>query len=119
MKINLISAANPVWANAEQSKIILDCEFDHYPGELMQFCATPDDSEIHGRLIFAAAADGTYGEVAPYVAPVRSATARLQVEIEKRGITPEKIALALLENDAAKLTALRADVAAAKAEAAK
>lgn len=36
------------------------------------FCASPDDSEAHGRDIYAAAVHGDFGPVAPYVAPVKT-----------------------------------------------
>ncbi len=44
---------------------------------------------------------------------------KLQAEYAKRGVTADRIALALLDNDAAQLQALRDAAAAAKAEVAK
>lgn len=118
MPISLISANNPRWANAERTAIVLNCRFSHIAEEI-PFCAMPDDSELHGRIAFEAAAAGDFGVVAEFVAPVLTAAQKLPVELLKRGVSADKIALALLENDAAALTALRAAAAAAKTEAAK
>jgi len=69
MTIQLISAQNPQWANAEGSAVILECVFSHIPNELMPFCAKADDVEAHGRDIFARAVAGEFGPIAEYVAP--------------------------------------------------
>lgn len=59
-------AKNPVWANAEHTMIDLIVKFKHINQELA-FTAVPDDSEAHGREIFADAVAGEYGPVAEYV----------------------------------------------------
>ncbi len=65
-------AKYPRWANAEQTRIDLVIKWDSYPEEL-PFTASPDDVEEYGRQIYAAAAAGQFGPVAPYVAPVATA----------------------------------------------
>ena len=66
--MNIISAKNPRWLNADSTEIELLVTFEHC-GEV-PFTASPTDTEEHGRVIFAKAAAGHYGAVAPYVAPV-------------------------------------------------
>ena len=68
MKIEIISARNPRWLNAEQTEIGMLATFAHC-GEV-PFTASPLDNEEHGRYLFAHAAAGEYGAVAPYIAPV-------------------------------------------------
>lgn len=46
------------------------------------FTASPDDSEPHGREIYARCIAGDFGYIAPYVAPQKSAR---QIRDEKRG----------------------------------
>lgn len=69
MNIQLISAANPRYSNAESTAVLLDCEFSHFPGEVMPFNATANDIEPHGKNIYARAIAGEFGPIAPYVAP--------------------------------------------------
>jgi hypothetical protein len=61
-------AKNPRWVNPEHTMIDLTIKWDRFPEEL-PFTANPRDTEEHGRLIFAAAAAGHFGPVAPYVPP--------------------------------------------------
>ena len=72
----LLGAKNPVWANEENSLILLDCKFSHYHALGMTendgyygFLANPNDPEEHGRQIYANAVNGDYGTVGAYVAP--------------------------------------------------
>jgi len=65
-------AKDPRWANAEQTLIDLIIKWDSYPEEL-PFTANPNDVEEYGRQIYAAAAAGQFGPVAPYVAPIATA----------------------------------------------
>lgn len=62
MKIN--TATSPQWANADQTAITLTVDFEGV-GEL-PFTATPNDSESHGRDLFARASAGDFGPVAAY-----------------------------------------------------
>lgn len=66
MKFSTITA--PKWANAEQTAIDCMVTFDII-GEPVPFTATPNDTEAHGREIFARCASGEFGEVAAYVEP--------------------------------------------------
>jgi hypothetical protein len=63
MNIILESARTPVWANTEHTAIDLIVKFGHLPNEV-PFTASANDSEAHGREIFAAAAEGQFGAVA-------------------------------------------------------
>lgn len=69
MDIQLLSAQNAQWANAEGSAILLECVFSHMPNEPLPFCARPDDVAAHGRDAFARAVAGEFGVIASYVAP--------------------------------------------------
>ena len=60
---------NPAWANAEQTLINCDVNFDALTEEFVPFTASPYDSTSYGPEIFAACAAGTYGSVAAYVPP--------------------------------------------------
>ncbi len=109
---------NPVFSSADGRMIVCRVQFEHLPG-WTPFSASADDAEAHGREIHAAAVRGDYGAVGPYVAPVLTAQQKLEAELRARGVTAEKVALALLDQDSAKITELRAALTAAKAEAAK
>lgn len=61
-------AKNPVWANAEHTMIDLTIKWDAIDEEL-PFSASPNDPEVHGRAIFAAAVEGKYGPIAEYTPP--------------------------------------------------
>jgi len=60
-------AKNPLWADAEHTRIDITVKFDKYD-ELL-FSAAPDDCEAHGREIFAKAVAGEFGPVAEYEPP--------------------------------------------------
>jgi hypothetical protein len=66
--MNLQYAKDPRWSNAENTSIDLIIKWDEFPREL-PFTARPDDTEEHGRAIFAAAAAGAFGEVGAYAPP--------------------------------------------------
>ena len=66
MKFSTIT--NQQWANPESTLIDCVVTFDHI-GEPLPFTANPNDTEAHGREIFARAAAGEFGEVAAYVPP--------------------------------------------------
>lgn len=67
MKTQLTSLANPRWVNIEQTMI--DCEIttSQFGDEVLPFTASKDDSETHGREIFAAIVAGEYGDIGAYV----------------------------------------------------
>lgn len=58
----------PQWANAEQTAIDCVATFDQI-GEPVPFTANPNDTEAHGREIFARCVAGEFGDVAAYVPP--------------------------------------------------
>ena len=55
------------------------------------FHATPNDSEPHGRELYANAIAGEYGEIAPYVPP--TAAEMLQAKREAATLTPMQFML--------------------------
>jgi hypothetical protein len=71
-----INTRNPVWANAE--KTLIDCEINHPQYGWIPFTASPDDTEQHGRELFAFLSQGTVGA---YIAPP---TSPAQTYAEKR-----------------------------------
>ena len=66
--MNVISASNPYWANAEHTAINLVVKFNHLPDEV-PFTAAQNDCEPHGRDIFQRAIENEFGEIAEYQAP--------------------------------------------------
>lgn len=70
MKRTLITAQNPVYANAEQTLINVDVKFKEvvYNGApvFIPFTASPDDTEPHGVDIFNRAVAGEFGEVGAF-----------------------------------------------------
>ena len=70
MNCILIDARNPRWANAEQNLITVDAKWQHLESEgYLEFGASPDDPEEHGRDLYQRCVDGEFGIVAPYVDP--------------------------------------------------
>jgi hypothetical protein len=63
-------AKNPVYENEQGTFISLVIKWKEF-NEEMPFGASPDDVESHGRELFARAKAGEFGEVAPYVAPIK------------------------------------------------
>ena len=62
------SVTDPIWANSEHTLITCTVKVDHFD-EPVQFIASPNDVEAHGREIYADLVAGRYGEIAEYVAP--------------------------------------------------
>lgn len=75
-------AKNPVWANAEHTMIDLIVRFSEIPEDL-SFTASPDDTEAHGRVIFAAAQAGEFGPVGEYVPPPPPSEDELAVQAKE------------------------------------
>lgn len=63
----MLEAKEPIYADATGDNI--DVKLNHPTYGWLDFTASKHDSEEHGRVIYAAALAGEYGEVAPYVAP--------------------------------------------------
>lgn len=70
--MDITNAQKPVWANAE--KTLIDLEIDHPVFGSIQFTASPEDVEAHGRELFARATAGDFGPVADYIAPAPQET---------------------------------------------
>jgi len=71
MNCILIDARNPRWANAEQNLITVDAKWQHLESEgYLEFGASPNDPEEHGRDLYQRCVDGEFGAVAAYVPPV-------------------------------------------------
>lgn len=66
--LNIESATNPIYANADQTLITLQVKFAEFD-EVLPFGATPNDSMPYGVELYNRAVAGEFGEVAPYVAP--------------------------------------------------
>ncbi|WP_157669284.1 DUF4376 domain-containing protein [Chitinibacter sp. GC72] len=61
----------------------IDCEIEHHLLGWIPFTATPDDTEIMGREIYAAAVAGDYGEIAPYTISDEALRADLHRQIQR------------------------------------
>ena len=66
--MNIISISAPTFANAANTLINLTLETDKFG--IIPFTASPNDSEKHGRDLFAQAMAGDFGPIAPFVPPV-------------------------------------------------
>ena len=64
----LTNITKPAWANAEHT--LIDVTATHYRAGEIKFTASPDDTEEHGRAIFADAVAGKFGAIAEYIAPL-------------------------------------------------
>jgi len=65
--MNYTNVKNPIWTNAEHTMI--DCEVTFDEIGTVPFTATPNDTEEHGRDIYAKAVAGEFGVINEYVAP--------------------------------------------------
>lgn len=62
---------NPKWDNAEHTSITCEVNFMHVDFETWTpFCAHPDDYMPYSKMIFDDCANGKWGAVEEYVAPV-------------------------------------------------
>ena len=75
MQSTLTSLTNPVWVNAEHTRIDCVITTSQFGAEKLPFTADPDDVEPHGRAIFSSIVAGDYGPIGAYVPrPVATAT---------------------------------------------
>lgn len=58
-------AKNPIYTDSTNEAIKLDVKFAEFANEL-PFTAHPEDSEEHGRILYANALNGDYGTIAPF-----------------------------------------------------
>lgn len=91
-------AKNPKWANPE--KTIIDLTVTHAEYGEIPFTASPEDTEQHGRDLFARAVAGEFGPVAEYDGPSAEEIAK-----QKR---KQEIIARLAAIDAASVRPLRA-----------
>ena len=66
--MNITNARNPKFSSANT----VNLEIEHPQYGWLPFTASPDDTEAHGRDLFARAIAGEFGSVVEYVAPVKS-----------------------------------------------
>lgn len=67
MQANLTFLANPIWSNAEQTRIDCKIKTSQFGEEVLPFTADKFDIEPHGRAIFADIVSGKHGAIADYV----------------------------------------------------
>jgi len=67
MQANLTSLTNPIWSNAEKTRIDCQITTSQFGDEVLPFTADQFDVEPHGRAIFADIVAGAYGPIAEYV----------------------------------------------------
>ena len=60
---------NPVWANAEHTRIDCEVDFGHLNDEFVPFTADPIDSMEYSKTIFDECVAGKYGVIGEYVVP--------------------------------------------------
>ena len=59
----------PRWANAEHTAVDCVITTSQFGQEQLPFTASANDSEPHGRVIFADLVAGVYGDIAAYEPP--------------------------------------------------
>jgi hypothetical protein len=69
MQAQLTSLTNPVWVDAEHTRIDCLITTSQFGDEQLPFTADQNDVEPHGRAIFADIVAGAYGPIGEYVAP--------------------------------------------------
>lgn len=69
MIIEYTNARNPVWANAQQTTIDIEVNFEHLDEEYVLFTADPLDVEAHSVEIYNRAVAGDFGAIADYTPP--------------------------------------------------
>lgn len=69
MQSTLTSITNPVWADAEHTRVDCVITTSQFGDEQLPFTADQNDVEAHGRAIFAAIVAGEYGPIGDYVPP--------------------------------------------------
>lgn len=68
MALTIVTVTNPQWANPDQTAINVIARFSEIDEDL-PFTAVPNDTEAHGREIFARASAGEFGAIDVYVPP--------------------------------------------------
>lgn len=86
MKLNLKSASNPKWVDEAHTSINLTVNFEEIG--TVPFTATPNDTEEHGRDIYAKAVAGEFGEIAEWTPPTTDELAQ-QARWKRSGLLQE------------------------------
>lgn len=73
---------NPVWANAEHTRIDCEVDFGHLDDEFVPFTADPADKMEYSKTIFDECVAGDYGPIGEYVAPVPTVEANKQQAVQ-------------------------------------
>ena len=93
MKIEILSAKNPVWGNAEKTQINLQVQFQHLE-DWVPFSATAADPAEHGRELFVRALHKAYGPIAEISAEELQAELlahNLQIQKSQMRVCVEKV----------------------------
>jgi hypothetical protein len=69
MQALLTSLKNPVWSNAEHTRIDCIITTSQFGDEALPFTADPTDVEPHGRMLFERIVAGEFGPIGEYVPP--------------------------------------------------
>jgi hypothetical protein len=69
MQSTLTSLSNPVWADAENTRIDCIIKTSQFGDEELPFTADQNDVEPHGRILFGRIVAGEFGPIAEYVEP--------------------------------------------------
>lgn len=67
--ITYTAVRNPVWDNAEQTRIVCEVNFDHLDDDWVPFCCQGSGDMEHTHRIYNECVNGDYGTVAAYTAP--------------------------------------------------
>lgn len=63
---------SPEWGNESHTIVNCQVKFANF-SDYIPFTASPEDSALHGKKIFTECANGTWGDISAYIAPVRTA----------------------------------------------
>lgn len=70
--MNILQIKSPKWANAEQTLVNVEVNFEHLPEEFVWFTASPNDTTSYGKDIYSRAVAGEFGAIQAFVAPTVS-----------------------------------------------
>jgi hypothetical protein len=71
--LTIKSATSPKYITVDNSVIELQVMFEEFGDSILPFAAMANDTEEHGRELYARAIAGEFGEIAPCFAPPVSA----------------------------------------------
>jgi hypothetical protein len=73
-----ISVKNPMYSNPQKEGVNLDVVFEGMGDDPMPFTAMPNDVEEHGRILYAKAIAGEFGDIADWIQPTPDAATQPQ-----------------------------------------